>query len=64
MDADNAPAAPDDTIDVNDDSSLAHWAGHFGVTVSQIQEAVLSAGPKVADVQRHLLDQGASAGAS
>lgn len=57
------PPAPDAVIDVSDDASLRRWAEHFGVTPSQIEQAVQAAGPQVRDVQRHLLDQGASAGA-
>ncbi|TCP02917.1 uncharacterized protein DUF3606 [Rubrivivax gelatinosus] len=63
MDPDIPPPAPDAVIDLHDDAALHHWAEHFGVTPTQIEEAVRAAGPRVHDVQRHLLDQGASAGA-
>ncbi|BAL96367.1 DUF3606 domain-containing protein [Rubrivivax gelatinosus] len=63
MTPDIPPPAPDETIDVHDDAALQRWAEHFGVTPSQIEEAVQAAGPQVRDVQSHLLDQGASAGA-
>ena len=63
MQADMPPPAPAGTIDTADPGSLQRWADHFGVTVTQIEEAVRAAGPRADDVQRHLLDQGASAGA-
>lgn len=63
MDPDIPPPAPDAVIDLQDDAALHRWAEHFAVTPTQIEEAVRAAGPRVQDVQRHLLDQGASAGA-
>ena len=63
MEADTPPPAPSGTIDTADGESLRRWADHFGVTVEQIEEAVRAVGPRAEDVQRHLLDQGASAGA-
>ncbi|MBZ8142604.1 DUF3606 domain-containing protein [Rubrivivax gelatinosus] len=63
MEPDTPAPAPDETIDTEDGEAVKRWADHFGITAAQIEEAVLAVGPRVADVQRHLLDQGASAGA-
>lgn len=59
-----APTADDERIDLHDEDSLQRWMQHFGVTQSQLEEAVLAAGDRVRDVDEHLRNQGASAGAS
>jgi hypothetical protein len=71
MDASTDPAAPpssegvapDARIELGDDASVTRWTTHFGITISQLEEAVQAAGPRVADVERLLREQGASAGA-
>lgn len=63
MDTNPAPAAPGNTIDPSSEDALRPWAEHFGVTIEQMQEAVQAAGTDPDAVRRHLLDQGASAGA-
>jgi Protein of unknown function (DUF3606) len=52
-----------DRIDLDDDADVHRWCDHFGVTRSQLEEAVQAAGNVPADVTEHLLNQGASAGA-
>lgn len=54
---------PDERIDLADDAAVRRWCDHFGVTRSQLEEAVRAAGQVAADVDRLLRDQGASAGA-
>jgi hypothetical protein len=58
------PTPPGDTIDLNDEAAVRRWVDYFGVTITQLQEAVKAAGNQAADVKRHLLNQGSSAGAS
>lgn len=54
------PAGP---IDLADDTNVARWLDHFGITRTQLEEAVQAAGTDSATVREHLLNQGASAGA-
>ena len=54
------PAGP---IDLSDDATVARWLDHFGITRTQLEEAVQAAGSDPAAVREHLLNQGASAGA-
>lgn len=56
--------SPDERIDLSDDAQARRWMDHFGVTLTQLEEAVQAAGDRVADVEALLRDQGASAGAS
>jgi hypothetical protein len=51
-------------IDTGDEQSMAYWQNEFGVTASQLEDAVRAAGTDPQDVRRHLLESGASAGAS
>jgi hypothetical protein len=55
---------PGDRIDLNDEAAVRRWLDYFGVTVTQLQEAVKAAGNQAEDVKQHLLNQGSSAGAS
>jgi hypothetical protein len=64
MPTDTTPQAPGDTIDLNDDANVQRWVDYFGVTISQLEEAVKAAGTNAAAVKQHLLNQGSSAGAS
>ncbi len=64
MATDNHPNPPGDTIDLNDDASVRRWVDYFGITVTQLEEAVKAAGNNAQDVKQHLLNQGSSAGAS
>ena len=58
-------AAPrDGTIDLSDEQGVTDWCEHFGVTRTQLAEAVQAAGNRSQAVREHLLNQGASAGAS
>lgn len=41
-------------IDVNDESSLRHWAQELDATPEQIKEAVVAVGARAADVEMHL----------
>ena len=52
------------TIDLDDEQGVTHWCEHFGITRTQLAEAVLAAGAHSDAVREHLLNQGASAGAS
>lgn len=56
--------SPDERIDLSDDANARRWMDHFGVTLSQLEEAIQAAGTRVADIEAVLRDQGASAGAS
>lgn len=58
------PTRPGDTIDPNDEAAMRQWVDYFGVTISQLEDAVRAAGNNAEDVKRHLLEQGSSAGAS
>lgn len=58
-----SPAAPEGAIDLSDEDAVRRWTAHFGITTRQLEEAVHAAGTQAADVQRHLLEQGASSGA-
>lgn len=51
-----------DAIDLADPASVQRWMDHFGVTRSQLEEAVQAAGTDPAVVREHLLNQGASSG--
>jgi hypothetical protein len=55
---------PGDSIDLNDDAAVRRWVDYFGVTITQLQEAVKAAGNDAEAVKQHLLNQGSSAGAS
>ena len=59
----DTPPDADPAVDLADDASVQRWTEHFGVTISQLEEAVKAVGPRVADLDRHLREQGASAGA-
>jgi len=52
-----------DTIDLADEAGAQRWCDHFGITLTQLEEAVQAAGTEPAAVTEHLLNQGASAGA-
>lgn len=43
---------------------MRRWVDYFGVTATQLEEAVKAAGNNAQDVKQHLLNQGSSAGAS
>ena len=58
------PQAPQGSIDLNDEQNVTAWCEHFGVTRTQLIEAVRAAGVDGDAVREHLLNQGASAGAS
>ncbi|NML17273.1 DUF3606 domain-containing protein [Azohydromonas caseinilytica] len=64
MDAQSTPTPPGGTIDLNDDAAVGRWIDYFGITRTQLEEAVKSAGTDPQAVQQHLLNQGASSGAS
>ncbi len=53
----------DDSIDLADEACVQRWIEHFGITQTQLEDAVQAAGSRPGDVERHLLDSGASAGA-
>ena len=55
--------AQDDRVDPHDEDNLRRWCEHFGCTAQQLIEAVDAVGGDPAAVERHLLEQGASAGA-
>jgi hypothetical protein len=59
----HTPSSPLPPIDLADPSVVRQWCQHFGITVQQLEEAVLAAGTDPAAVTEHLLNQGASAGA-
>lgn len=50
-------------VDLQDEDGLRRWCEHFGCTVQQLVEAVQAVGGDPATIERHLLEQGASAGA-
>jgi hypothetical protein len=58
-----SPPGPTDSINLDDPAQLQRWLDHFGITVEQLEEAVNAAGHDPQAVTRHLLTQGASAGA-
>jgi Protein of unknown function (DUF3606) len=58
----NETALPE-RIDPSDEDGLQRWCEHFGVTAQQLIEAEKAVGGEPSAVQRHLLEQGASAGA-
>jgi hypothetical protein len=64
MATDTSPQAPGDTIDLNDEANVQRWIDYFGITITQLEEAVQAAGTNATDVKQHLLNQGSSAGAS
>ena len=47
----------------SNEARLQRWIEHFGITQTQLEAAVHAAGAGPDDVERHLLDSGASAGA-
>lgn len=49
-------------IDLADEASVQRWTEHFGITQTQLEEAVQAAGTDPAKVREHLLNQGASSG--
>jgi hypothetical protein len=51
-------------IDLHDEEGLTYWRNEFGVTTEQLHEAVQAVGGQPGAVREHLLNQGASAGAS
>ncbi|URI08313.1 DUF3606 domain-containing protein [Aquincola tertiaricarbonis] len=51
------------TVDTDDPGNVTYWCELFGVTLEQLQEAVLAAGTDPAAVRQHFLQQGSSAGA-
>lgn len=51
------------TVDTDDPGVVKYWCGVFGVTLEQLQEAVLATGTDPGAVKEHLLQQGSSAGA-
>lgn len=51
------------TVDTDDPGVVTYWCREFGVTIEQLQEAVLAAGNEPAAVRQHFLQQGSSAGA-
>lgn len=64
---DNTAGPPEDptptTVDTDDPGIVKYWCEVFGITLEQLQEAVLAAGTDPAAVREHLLKQGSSAGA-
>ena len=50
------------SIDLSDDQAVTAWCEHFGITASQLEEAVLAVGRDSHAVREHLLNQGASSG--
>ena len=57
-----SPSLRGGTIDLEDEQAAADWREHFGITASQLEEAVLAVGSDSAAVKEHLLNQGASSG--
>jgi hypothetical protein len=53
----------DESIDIADEACVQRWIEHFGITQTQLEDAVRAAGPRPDAVERHLLESGASAGA-
>ncbi len=51
-------------VDLSDPDNIAFWRDRLGVTIEQLQEAVQAVGRRPQAVREHLLNQGASAGAS
>ncbi len=51
-------------IDLDDEAGLKYWQEHYGVTEEQLREAVQAAGDDPGAVEKHFLNQGASAGPS
>jgi len=49
-------------INLDDEQAVAEWCAHFGITVDQLEEAVLGVGSDSQAVREHLLNQGASSG--
>lgn len=68
-DTDNASSSrrPEDpiptSVDTDDPGVVRYWCEALGVTIEQLQEAVLAAGTDPAAVRQHFLQQGSSAGA-
>jgi hypothetical protein len=60
----SAPApSQSPSIDLGNPAAMKRWCKEFGVTETQLAEAVQAAGADAAAVREHLLNQGASAGA-
>lgn len=51
-------------VDPKDEDGLVFWREEFGVTVTQLLDAVQAVGQDPGDIKEHLLNQGSSAGAS
>ena len=58
------PPPTPEWVDLSDPDNIAFWRERLGVTIEQLQEAVRAVGNKPQAVREHLLNQGASAGAS
>lgn len=58
------PGELPDPIDPADAVGAARWCEVLGITTAQLAEAVLAVGGDAMAVREHLLNQGASAGAS
>lgn len=56
--------SPPEWVDLSDPDNIAFWRDRFGITIEQLQEAVQAVGRRPQAVREHLLNQGASAGAS
>jgi Protein of unknown function (DUF3606) len=52
----------DNAIDLADEACVQRWIAHFGITQTQLEDAVQAAGSVPDAVEQHLLDSGASAG--
>ncbi len=52
--ANTTAGAEPDRIDVNDDTSLDHWAARLAVSVEQLQDAVRAVGNRASDVELQL----------
>jgi hypothetical protein len=50
-------------VDPDDEDGLRRWCEYFGCTAQQLIEAVHAVGGEPSAVERHFLQQGASAGA-
>ena len=61
---DGGRPSPPDWVDLSGPDNVAFWRDRLGVTIEQLQEAVQAVGRNPEAVREHLLNQGASAGAS
>lgn len=50
-------------VDPADEEGLVYWREKFGVTLSQLLDAVKAVGNDPDDIQEHFLTEGSSAGA-